>query len=179
MVCWPGHQVPRSGTASVGPSLLRSLRVFPELVVQTLARTWLCFPSFRSSVCLEPVWGPVLVWILHDGDPTHCTSSSVGCPGQVHVCFPQHHKGGSSPHTFNCSDGKGNLPSPTDVGAECLRMWWTFSGVAREMVAASAVACKPPVKELCFFYFNKKFELGTTLVVQWLRIYLPMQGTRV
>ena len=31
---------------------------------------------------------------------------------------------------------------------------------------------------LCIFYHNFK-KWGTSLVVLWIRIYLPMQGTRV
>ena len=36
-----------------------------------------------------------------------------------------------------------------------------------------------PPKRFFFFFFIKMSKLGTSLVAQWLRIHLPMQGTRV
>ena len=33
--------------------------------------------------------------------------------------------------------------------------------------------------DVCYFYWLQNIDVGTSLVVQWLRIRLPMQGTRV
>ena len=37
----------------------------------------------------------------------------------------------------------------------------------------------PPYIKICICQFYIKFDFGASLVAQWLRIRLPMQGTRV
>lgn len=58
--------------------------------------------------------------MLHNGDRTFpLILRELSCPlGEIDVCFPQHHVSISSPHTLNCSDGKGSFLSPIDIDVE-------------------------------------------------------------
>ena len=108
-----------------------------KLVVQTIGQDPAI--SFILLYVQKAVWDLMLVWILHHGDPTfHLILSELSCPPEeIDICFPQHHRSISSPHTLNsvmakaisCSyvnfpvEISSSLNSPILVWSACKTYW--------------------------------------------------------
>jgi hypothetical protein len=109
----------------------------------------------------------------------HLILSELSRPlGEVNVCFPQHHLSISSPHTLNCSDGKGYflphrcwvLPKCAETSQGSLETWcsnscmWASSGRATFFFILS-------LKSHMYFILTAHLYLNTTFSSEMLELY--------
>merc|ERR1712142_276904 len=114
-------QTPEVSESTVSPDLLQPLKIFSQLVVETVSKDLAVLAILNVLLSVEePVRDFVLAGILHNGHhPLHLIVGQLSSSFvEVDIGLPQDDMGIASANTLNGSDGEGALPPSINIRVE-------------------------------------------------------------